>query len=97
MASLNNPMLQTPVVFQERKTHGSNSQLPSAPADSRFYNEGYAAGHAHGKLHGLFEGRQLGLEKAWEIWEEVGFYEGFAAVAERKLATSGGSGRKDAK
>lgn len=66
-------------------------------ANPRFYDEGYASGHAHGKLHGLFEGRQLGLEKAWEIWEEVGFYEGFAAVVERKLAAGSGSGRKDAK
>lgn len=75
----------------------SANQLSRPRADSRFYDEGYAAGHAHGKLHGLFEGRQLGLEKAWEIWEEVGFYEGFASVVERKLAASGGSGRKDAK
>lgn len=49
-------------------------------AHSSFYDTGYADGHAHGALHGLFEGRQLGQEKAWELWEEVGFYEGFARV-----------------
>lgn len=62
-------------------------------ADIRFYEKGYADGHAHGRLHGLFEGRALGAEKAWELWEELGFYEGFAAVCER----STGSGRKGAK
>ncbi|KAK8843347.1 hypothetical protein IAR55_007004 [Kwoniella newhampshirensis] len=48
--------------------------------ESRFYTQGYEAGHAHGQLHGLFEGRELGKEKAWELWEEVGYYEGWAAM-----------------
>ncbi|WOO84949.1 Oral cancer-overexpressed protein 1 [Vanrija pseudolonga] len=63
--------------------------------ESGFYETGYAEGHAHGQLHGLFEGRQLGQEKAWELWEEVGFYEGFAGVWCAKLASS--SSRKEAK
>lgn len=42
------------------------------------YKDGYSAGHAHGKLHGTFEGRQLGRDKGFEIWDEVGFYEGTA-------------------
>ncbi|KAL1407611.1 hypothetical protein Q8F55_007044 [Vanrija albida] len=63
--------------------------------ESGFYTAGYADGHAHGRLHGLFEGRQLGQEKAWELWEEVGFYEGFAGVWAARLAAA--SGRKEAK
>ena len=41
-----------------------------------FYNSGYQEGFAHGALHGTFEGRALGKEKAFELWEEVGYYEG---------------------
>lgn len=64
-----------------------------ARADAfRFYAEGYESGHAHGRLHGLFEGRALGQEKAWEIWEEVGFYEGFA---EYWLGVLGGEGQTE--
>jgi hypothetical protein len=44
----------------------------------RFYEEGYRSGFDHGRLHGLFEGRALGQEKCFELWEEVGYYEGFA-------------------
>jgi predicted transposase YdaD len=42
------------------------------------YREGYANGHAHGELHGTFEGRELGQLKGFEVWEEVGYYEGMA-------------------
>lgn len=45
--------------------------------DSSF-RDGFSAGHAHGKLHGTFEGRALGREKGFELWDEVGFYEGTA-------------------
>ncbi|WVR09095.1 hypothetical protein IAU60_006157 [Kwoniella sp. DSM 27419] len=48
--------------------------------ESTFYTQGYSSGYAHGALHGLFEGRQLGKEKAWELWEEVGYYEGWAEM-----------------
>ena len=27
-------------------------------------------------MHGTFEGRELGRQKGFEVWEEVGFYEG---------------------
>ncbi|WVQ75493.1 hypothetical protein IAR50_005118 [Cryptococcus sp. DSM 104548] len=69
--------------------------------ESKFYNEGYDAGHAHGRLHGLFEGRELGKEKAWELWEEVGFYDGWASmwiqVLQAKAAESGTAGSKRGK
>lgn len=55
---------------------------------SSFYTAGYDEGFAHGRLHGLFEGRQLGQEKAWELWEEVGFYEGYARTYLAKLGDS---------
>ena len=43
-----------------------------------FYDSGYHDGFAHGRIHGLIEGRALGREKGFEMWEEIGFYEGFA-------------------
>ncbi|CAA7264978.1 unnamed protein product [Cyclocybe aegerita] len=46
--------------------------------EQTFYEAGYADGHAHGRIHGLIEGRALGREKGFEMWEELGFYEGFA-------------------
>ncbi|KAG7092481.1 hypothetical protein E1B28_008833 [Marasmius oreades] len=45
-----------------------------------FYDSGYQEGHAHGRIHGLIEGRALGREKGFEMWEELGFYEGFALL-----------------
>lgn len=50
------------------------------------YRDGFQAGSAHGKLHGTFEGRQLGREKGFEIWDEVGFYEGTARFWKGVLA-----------
>ncbi|KAF5312537.1 hypothetical protein D9619_002470 [Psilocybe cf. subviscida] len=49
-----------------------------AHVEQSFYDAGYADGFAHGRIHGLIEGRALGREKGFEIWEELGFYEGFA-------------------
>ncbi|KAI9569459.1 hypothetical protein HD554DRAFT_2091299 [Boletus coccyginus] len=46
--------------------------------EQTFYDAGYKDGFAHGRIHGLIEGRALGHEKGFEIWEEIGFYEGFA-------------------
>jgi len=46
----------------------------------RFYDTGYEDGNAHGRIHGLIEGRALGREKGFEMWEELGFYEGFAMM-----------------
>ena len=62
----------------------------------RFYDEGYKDGFAHGRIHGLIEGRALGREKGFEMWEELGFYEGFALVWHAVLsAQGGGSGAQD--
>ena len=46
----------------------------------RFYSIGYEDGYKHGRLHGLIEGRALGAEKGFELWEELGFYEGAARL-----------------
>lgn len=48
--------------------------------ECRFYDDGYHDGFAHGKIHGSIEGRALGREKGFEMWEELGFYEGFALM-----------------
>ncbi|KAH7886283.1 hypothetical protein F5I97DRAFT_1249132 [Phlebopus sp. FC_14] len=48
--------------------------------EQTFYDAGHADGFAHGRIHGLIEGRALGREKGFEIWEEIGFYEGFAMM-----------------
>ncbi|TDL20439.1 hypothetical protein BD410DRAFT_371661 [Rickenella mellea] len=44
--------------------------------EQQFYNAGHADGFAHGRIHGLIEGRAVGRQKGFEIWEEVGYYEG---------------------
>ncbi|KAK4046288.1 hypothetical protein OIV83_006162 [Microbotryomycetes sp. JL201] len=44
--------------------------------EQRFYQNGVHAGRPHGELHGLFEGRALGRDKAWDMWTEIGHYEG---------------------
>ncbi|KAG7451872.1 DUF1715-domain-containing protein [Guyanagaster necrorhizus] len=46
--------------------------------EQTFYDFGYQDGLEHGRIHGLIEGRALGREKGFEMWEELGFYEGFA-------------------
>ncbi|KAJ7583624.1 DUF1715-domain-containing protein [Mycena floridula] len=48
--------------------------------EQTFYDSGYQDGFAHGRIHGLIEGRALGREKGFEMWEELGFYEGFALI-----------------
>ncbi len=48
--------------------------------EKRLYTVGYEDGYAHGRLHGLIEGRALGAEKGFELWEELGFYEGTARL-----------------
>jgi hypothetical protein len=54
--------------------------LFSKTKKKRFYAVGYEDGYAHGRLHGLIEGRALGAEKGFELWEELGFYEGAARL-----------------
>ena len=64
------------------------------------YHEGYQQGFDHGALHGTFEGRELGREKGFELWEEVGFYQGMAEVFRECLEQAdaeGHSSRKQAK
>ncbi|OCH90402.1 DUF1715-domain-containing protein [Obba rivulosa] len=48
--------------------------------EQTFYEHGHQDGYAHGRIHGLIEGRALGREKGFEMWEELGFYEGFATM-----------------
>ena len=60
----------------------------------RFYEHGYKDGYAHGRVHGLIEGRALGREKGFEMWEELGFYEGFARVARAFLPLQSGEGAR---
>ncbi|KAL5513964.1 hypothetical protein ACEPAG_2725 [Sanghuangporus baumii] len=48
--------------------------------EQQFYDSGYSDGVEHGKIHGSIEGRHLGREKGFEMWEELGFYEGFAKL-----------------
>ena len=57
--------------------------------EEQFYAQGLNQGEPHGKLHGLFEGRALGREKGWELWEEVGYYEGVATFWRAVLLAQG--------
>ncbi|KAM5545725.1 hypothetical protein V8D89_000763 [Ganoderma adspersum] len=74
-------------VEQTQLTHGQPTmrcdamRCHGAGIDAgRFYEHGYKDGYAHGRVHGLIEGRALGREKGFEMWEELGFYEGFARM-----------------
>ncbi|KAG8833675.1 cleavage polyadenylation factor subunit fip1 [Serendipita sp. 399] len=55
--------------------------------EHQFYEVGYRDGWEHGRLHGLIEGRALGKEKGFEIWEELGFYLGFASTWKMIIAS----------
>ncbi|KIJ66508.1 hypothetical protein HYDPIDRAFT_109553 [Hydnomerulius pinastri MD-312] len=57
--------------------------------EQTFYDAGHTDGFAHGRVHGLIEGRALGREKGFEIWEEIGFYEGFALTWQAVYAQRG--------
>ena len=43
-----------------------------------FYKQGFEGGFEHGKLHGIFEGRALGQDNGFDVWEELGYYRGQA-------------------
>ncbi|KAI9456827.1 DUF1715-domain-containing protein [Lactarius psammicola] len=58
--------------------------------EETFYKVGYEDGYAHGRLHGLVEGRALGAEKGFELWEELGFYEGAARLWTAAASTDAG-------
>jgi Essential protein Yae1, N terminal len=60
--------------------HAGRKWLTLSTKKKRFYTAGYDDGYAHGRLHGLIEGRALGAEKGFELWEELGFYEGAARL-----------------
>lgn len=60
--------------------------------EESFYQQGMANGLPHGHLHGLFEGRSLGREKGWEMWEEVGYYQGTATFWRAVLLSQGKQG-----
>ncbi|KAJ8594997.1 DUF1715-domain-containing protein [Rhizopogon salebrosus TDB-379] len=62
--------------------------------EQTFYDAGYTDGFAHGRIHGLIEGRALGREKGFEIWEEIGFYEGFANTWQAIYAMNGHSDQR---
>ncbi|KAJ9114085.1 hypothetical protein QFC22_005905 [Naganishia vaughanmartiniae] len=64
--------------------------------ESTYYERGYQEGFEHGKLHGLFEGRELGQEKCYDWWEELGFIEG-QAMFWKRLAAAQESGRVQGK
>ncbi|KAI0065137.1 DUF1715-domain-containing protein [Artomyces pyxidatus] len=57
--------------------------------EQTFYESGHADGFAHGRIHGLIEGRALGREKGFEMWEELGFYEGAALMWQAIYAKDG--------
>ncbi|EUC56831.1 essential protein Yae1, amino-terminal protein [Rhizoctonia solani AG-3 Rhs1AP] len=60
-----------------------------ANLEESFYKTGHDDGFQHGRIHGLIEGRALGREKGFEMWEELGFYEGFAGIWLRVAAKPG--------
>lgn len=62
-----------------------------------FYTQGYQEGYDHGRLHGLFEGREIGKEKGYELWEEVGYYEGWAGFYLSQLGEGGEAKGKEAR
>ncbi|QRV95608.1 hypothetical protein RhiJN_23626 [Ceratobasidium sp. AG-Ba] len=61
-----------------------------AHLEESLYAAGHEDGFAHGRIHGLIEGRALGREKGFEMWEELGFYEGFATLWLQPVARASG-------
>jgi len=59
--------------------------------EQSFYDGGYEDGFAHGRIHGMIEGRALGREKGYEMFEELGFYEGFALTWKNIYESTGRS------
>ncbi|GAA5829946.1 hypothetical protein JCM11251_007943 [Rhodosporidiobolus azoricus] len=66
---------------------------PLLSLESSFYSNGFNSGLPHGELHGLIEGRELGREKAWEIWEEIGYLEGSGRFWSEVCKRNGKGGR----
>jgi len=80
------------LVHLEQSYAATGGNFLSLTPRSRFYDKGYEDGFAHGQIHGLIEGRALGREKGYEMFEELGFYEGFA-LSWKKIYES--TGRSD--
>ncbi|KAF9010017.1 hypothetical protein BDQ17DRAFT_994850 [Cyathus striatus] len=57
--------------------------------EQTFFDSGYQDGYDHGRIHGLIEGRALGREKGFEMWEELGYYEGFSLTWKATYAAQG--------
>ncbi|GAA5883648.1 hypothetical protein JCM8547_002517, partial [Rhodosporidiobolus lusitaniae] len=71
-------------------TASSESPLDSLLSlESSFYERGYQGGLPHGELHGLIKGREIGREKAWELWEEIGYAEGVGRFWREVLEANG--------
>lgn len=80
--------------FLRRMAASSHDPLDSLNhLESSFFQTGYRGGFAHGALHGLFEGRSIGKEKGFELWEEVGYYEGVAGLWRLVLDRPDGSAK----
>jgi hypothetical protein len=72
-------------LYLESVTRGDDANTQYSKKS--FYTAGYEDGYVHGRLHGLIEGRALGAEKGFELWEELGFYEGAARLWTSILST----------
>jgi len=87
------PLISSPLSLWSKRTTKmplySTLKLRRGYTITRFYNEGFADGFSHGRIHGLIEGRALGKEKGYEMWEEIGFYEGFARTWGGMLSSTG--------
>ncbi|KZT02001.1 DUF1715-domain-containing protein [Laetiporus sulphureus 93-53] len=59
--------------------------------EQTFYEDGFKDGYEHGSIHGSIEGRALGREKGFEMWEELGFYEGFTMMWQAIHTKEGGT------
>ncbi|KAK4057762.1 hypothetical protein OIO90_000981 [Microbotryomycetes sp. JL221] len=70
---------------------GEDFEASLITLEQQFYAAGYNAGQPHGSLHGLFEGRALGREKAWDMWTELGHYEGTARLLLMIIESQGAS------
>ncbi|GAA5926112.1 hypothetical protein JCM3775_005209 [Rhodotorula graminis] len=54
-----------------------------------FYQQGLDSGLPHGHLHGLIEGRELGRDHAWTLWDEIGYIQGTVLLWKQILAVQG--------
>ncbi|GAA6007608.1 hypothetical protein JCM10207_006402 [Rhodosporidiobolus poonsookiae] len=86
MADLSLPPSAVPAAAPTPSSHPFD---PLLSLEESFYQRGYASGLPHGELHGFIEGRELGREKAWEIWEEIGYAEGVGRLWKGVLQMNG--------